>query len=131
MDTAPGPTGKTGPRGRPGTSSPYSRRNALILYVFTATLFLVLIIRGEIRDERLANVQHDVTRIQTTTSNKVLCPLYGLLVEQITRLTPQQRHKPRIHEQIVVIRHGYRALNCAAVLPHTPEPTPPTTSPTP
>lgn len=111
--------GATGPRGKTGASSPYARRNALILYAFTAAVFLILIIRGELRDNNIADLQadqgaltHQVSDLQTKTSDEVLCPLYSTLVDQIRHLTPKQRAKPRIHKQVVVIRKGFKALDC-------------------
>lgn len=73
---------------------------------------------------RIDQNNQQIKDVQDRTSNSVLCPLYGLLVDQIADLpanaadedddgvvTPQE--KAELDRTIRVIRQGYSALGCA------------------
>lgn len=87
---------------------------ALALSLLFDIVLSIAVCLGYLQIDRNAD---SIGNIQNRTSSEVLCPLYGLLVDQIANTDPEdipEDEKEDFAKQVAVITRGYEALDCQA-----------------
>lgn len=88
----------------------------VVMFLFTVLIFLGLAFYQERQTSQIDKNAKAIAEVQTRTSDKVLCPLYGLFLNIVKHPLPKRVDTPEERkandEALKVIQTGYDALGC-------------------
>lgn len=109
-----------------GALAKYSRKTRKISYALFVSILIdvLLTVALTVIGFQVSGNTDDIQRSQTTTRQRVLCPLYTIFIQSQSEKGRKAAPDPKKYDEAFrVIREGYRTLNCVAV-PSNPVPAP-------